>query len=250
MYHELQLFEESFDHHPVWGTEGNDLPLPTLAVGDLFEHDSLPAIHWRTPPEPGQVFKVIAIKHVFSETGPGPEANHLLMVAVALGDLESRQEAALDEAESALENQTRRGDFLSVLLRDLAQHTAPEVRDKLVQGIVSAMKGMSAHGIEDEAESAWEEAAMILQANDHLLADMLQGEIQADVRRAIAQLDREDRLTLWLADAELDDWFPDDWPDAQTALDPLTRWREAMDAAEQQMTQRVLTLLYAHEFPV
>lgn len=70
------------------------------------------------------------------------------------------------------------------------------------------------------------------------------------MRRAIAQLDREDRLTLWLADAELDDWFPDDWPDAQTALDPLTRWREAMDAAEQQMTRRVLTLLYAHEFPV
>ncbi len=84
MYQELQIFEESFEH-PVWGTEDNDLPLPTLAVGDLFEHDSLPGIHWRTPPEPGQVFKVVAIKHVFRETGSGPEADHLLKVSRSAG---------------------------------------------------------------------------------------------------------------------------------------------------------------------
>jgi hypothetical protein len=250
MYQELQLFEETFDGYPVWGTEGNDLPLPALRVGDLFEHESLPAMNWRTPPKPSQAFKVIAIKHVFRETGRGPEADHLLKVAVALDDLESRQEAALNEAETDLENQTRRGDFLSVLLCDLAKYKAPEVRNKLVQGIVSTMKDMAAHGIEDEAGNSWEEAAMILQADGHVLAEMLRGEIQADVRRAIAQLDSEDRLTLWLAAAGLDDWYPDDFPDAQSRFDPLTHSRRALDTAEEQLTEYVLSLLYAHDLPV
>lgn len=249
MYQELQLFEESFNRPPVWGAEGYGLPLPTLAVGDLFEHDSLPDLQWRRPPEPGQVFKVVAVKHVFRETGPGPEVNHLLMVAVALDDLQSRQDAELDQAEADAEHQTRRGDFLNALVCDLARHCAPEVRQKLVHGIVSSMKAMSAHGIEDEAQSAWEEAAMILQADGHILTNMLQSEIQADVGRAIAELEREDRLTLWLADAGLDDWYPDDFPKAQAAFDPLAHSRRTLDTAEEKLTRRVVTLLYEHVLP-
>lgn len=230
MYQELELFEETFDGRPVWSTEGNDLPLPPLAVGDLFEHDSLPNIRWRWSPEPGQVFKVIAIKHVFRETGRGPEATHLLKVAVALGDLESRQEAKLYQIETALEAQTRRGDFLDILIYELAIHNWPEVQDKLIQSIVSSMKATPARGIEDEAENAWQEAAIILQANNHLLADMLQREIQSEVQRAIAKLEREDRLILWLAAAGLDDWYPDDFPDAPTGFDPLKHSRRTVGA--------------------
>ncbi len=184
MYQELQLFEESFDRHPVWGTEGNDLPLPAMAVGDQFEHDSLPAIHWRMPPKPGQVFKVVAIKHVFSETGCGPEANHLLKVAVALDNLADRQETALIEAEQDLQRQTGRADFLQSVAREQARRTAPDVLNKVVDGIESEMKSMPAHGIESEAVSAWDEAAAILQANGHMLAEMQRSEIESSVRLA------------------------------------------------------------------
>lgn len=250
MYQELEIFEETFDGYPVWSTEGNDPPLPGLALGDLFEHDGLPNIRWRRPPEPGQIFKVIAVKHVFRETGCGPEANHLLKVAVALGDLESRHEAELYQANAALEDQTRRGDFLTALMWDLAKYNAPEIRSRLVQGIVLNMKITPARGIEDEAENEWEEAAIILQANDHLLADMLQREIQSDVQRAIAKLQREDRLTLWLAASGLDDWCPEDFPDAQASFDPLAHSSSTLDTAEEKLSRQVLSLLYAHDLPV
>lgn len=250
MYQELELFEETFDSGPVWGTEGNDLPLPTLAVGDLFGHDMLPDIHWRRPPESGQVFKVVAIKHVFRETGTGPEVNHVLMVAVALDDMESRQEAAWSQAESDLEIQTRRGDFLNALVCDLANHNAPEVQDKLVQGIVSAMKIVSARGINDEAENAWEEAAMILQSDGHDLAETLRGEIQADVLRAIKQSDREVQLILWLATAGLDDWCLGEFPLAQEAFNVLDHSRRALDTAGELLTERVLSLLCSHDLSV
>lgn len=248
MYQELELFEETFDGHPVWGTEGNDLPLPALRVGDLFEHESLPAINWRTSPKPGQAFKVTAIKHVFRETGPGPEADHLLKVAVALDDLESQQEAKLYQIETDLEAQTRRGDFLDILIYELAIHSAPEVQDKLIQSIMSSMKATPAREIEDEAKNTWEEAAIILQANHHLLADMLQREIKSEVQRAIAKLKREDRLIIWFAAAGLDDWSPDDFPNAQTGFDPLKHSRRTLETVESQLIEQVVSLLHAHDF--
>lgn len=249
MYQELELFEETFDGHPVWSTEGNNLPLPALAVGDLFEHDSLPNIRWRWPPEPGQVFKVVAIKHVFRDTGRGPEADHLLKVAVALGDLESRQEAKLHQAETALEAQTRRGDFLDILLYELAIHNGANVWEKLIQDSVSAMKTTPARGIHGEAEFAWEEAALILQAKDHLGADILQPYIQADAQQAIAKMNRVDRLTLWLEAAGMDDWSPDDFPNAQTGFEPLKHSRRNLETVESQLIEKVVSLLYAHDFP-
>lgn len=249
MYQELELFEETFDSRPLWSTEGNDLALPALAVGDLFEHDSLPNIRWRRPPELGQVFKVIAIKHVFRETGSGPEADHLLKIAVALDDLESRQEAARNEAETDLKNQTRRGDFLDFLLYELAIHNKTKVWEKLIQDIVSAMKITPARGIHGEAKFAWEEAALILQANDHLRADILQPYIKADAQRAIEKMNRVDRLILWLEAAGMDDFSPDDFPNAKTGFDSLKYSRKTLETVESQLIEQVVSLLHAHDFP-
>lgn len=61
MYQTLELFEDTFERDPIWSTEGSNSPLPALAVGDIFEHESLCNIDWRKGPEPGQVFKVTAI---------------------------------------------------------------------------------------------------------------------------------------------------------------------------------------------
>ena len=247
MYQELQLFEESFDRHPVWGTEGNDLPLPPLAVGDLFEHDSLPSINWRMPPEPGQVFKVVAIKHVFSENGRGPEANHLLKVAVALDNLADRQEAALIEAEQDLQRQTGRSDFLQSVARKQARRTAPDVLNKIVDGIESEMKSMPAHGIESEAVSAWDEAAAILQTDGHALADMLRSQMESIVRAAFKRLNDDDRLAVWLAYADLNECFYEDWPDVHAGFDPWTVWATTMGAVDEEVSGRVLNMLHEHQ---
>ena len=247
MYQELQLFEESFDRHPVWGTEGNDLPLPPLAVGDLFEHDSLPAIRWRMPPEPGQVFKVVAIKHVFSENGRGPEANHLLKVAVALDNLADRQEAALIEAEQDLQRQTGRADFLQSVAREQARRTAPDVLNKVVDGIELEMKSTPAHGIESEAVSAWDEAAAILQANGHDLAEILRSQIEFSVRLAFKRLGDDDRLAVWLAYADLNDCFYGEWPDVHSGFDPWTVWAATMQEVDEEVSGRITNMLYAHQ---
>ena len=247
MYQELELFEESFDGCPVWSTEGSDLPLPLIAVGNLFEHDGLPNICWRMPPEPTQVFKVIAIKHVFRETGRGAKTTHLLKVAVALGGLESRQEVELYQAETALENQTRRGDFLDFLLYELASHDAAEVWEKLILDTVSAMKTTPARGIHGEAEFAWEEAALIFQTSDHLQIDILQPYFRADVQRAIAKMNRIDRLILWLESAVLENWFPDDFPNAKTGFDPLKHSPKTLETVESQLMEHIVSLLHAHD---
>ena len=247
MYQELQLFEESFDRHPVWGTEGNDLPLPPLAVGDLFEHDSLPSINWRMPPEPGQVFKVVAIKHVFSENGRGPEANHLLKVAVALDNLADRQEAALIEAEQDLQRQTGRSDFLQSVARKQARRTAPDVLNKIVDGIELEMKSTPAHGIESEAVSAWDEAAAILQTDGHALADMLRSQMESIVRAAFKRLNDDDRLAVWLAYADLNECFYEDWPDVHAGFDPWTVWATTMGAVDEEVSGRVLNMLHEHQ---
>ena len=249
MYQELQLFEDSFDRHPVWGTEGNDSRLPTLAVGDLFEHDSLPAIDWRMPPEPGQVFKVVAIKHVFSENGRGPEANHLLKVAVALDDLADRQEVALIEAEQDLQRQTGRADFLHGMAREQARRTAPDVLNKLVDGIESDMKCTPAHGIDSEALCAWSEAAAILQADGLALAEILRSQIESSVRLAFKRLSADDRLAVWLAHADLNECFYEDWPGVHAGFDPWTTWAATMGAVDEEVSGRVMNMLYEDQCP-
>ena len=248
MYQELQIFEESFDSPPVWGTEGNGGPLPTLAVGDIFAHESLPAISWRRFPEAGQVFKVSAIKHAFRETGIGPLADHLLMVAVALDDFEARCDAEVADAEKALANQTRRADFFESLARGQARAAAPAPLDTVIKGIVSQLKTRPAHGVVSEAASEWEEAAQILQANDHLFAEILRSEIRSSVARALKQMSQADRLAVWLADADMKDWFFDnDWPDPEADFDPAACWGRALDEAEEKIVRRITSALLDHE---
>ena len=248
MYQELQIFEESFSSRfPVWGTEANDLPLPTLAVGDAFDHTSLPGIPWRMPPEPGQNFKVIAVRHAFSSTGPGPEADYVMQIAVALDDLESRQEAALIEAEQDLQRQTGRADFLQSVAREQARRTAPDVLNKVVDGIELEMKSTPAHGIESEAVSAWDEAAAILQANGHDLAEILRSQIEFSVRLAFKRLGDDDRLAVWLAYADLNDCFYGEWPDVHSGFDPWTVWAATMQEVDEEVSGRITNMLYAHQ---
>lgn len=241
----LLLFEESFHRPPLWITKAAS-PFPALAVGDSFEHGGLPAIRWCREPEAGQIFKITQIKHDFHDDEDGP--HYSLLVCVALDDFEARREAELADAEQALENQTRRADFFESLAQDQARSTAPAVMDTTVQSIVSRLKTRPAHGVVSEAVSEWEEAAQILQANDHLLAEMLRSEIRGSAVRALKQMGRADRLAVWLADADLNNWFSDqNWPDPKGAFDPLEQWRGALDETVNEITQRIFSELHAHE---
>ena len=195
----------------------------------------------------GQVFKVVAIKHVFSENGRGPEANHLLKVAVALDNLADRQEAALIEAEQDLQRQTGRSDFLQSVARKQARRTAPDVLNKIVDGIESEMKSTPAHGIESEAVSAWDEAAAILQTDGHALADMLRSQMESIVRAAFKRLNDDDRLAVWLAYADLNECFYEDWPDVHAGFDPWTVWATTMGAVDEEVSGRVLNMLHEHQ---
>lgn len=194
MYQELIVFVGSFDSHPVWGTEGNDLPLPTLAVGDVLE---VPTLHWHGIPEAKPVYRVTAVKHAFTDTGIGPEANHQVLVTIAQDDTPTL-DAELDKALEIAERHQKSSAFWQTMLNDLAQQQVPNLLDALVQVAREAMKNQPAHGM-TEASSEWTEAASILQADGHLLADTVNKQLVSRVHDAIQRLSREDRLFLWLA---------------------------------------------------
>ena len=246
MHYTLVLFEESFKHPPLWITKAPS-PFPALAVGDSFEHAGLPEIRWHREPEAGQLFKITQIKHDFHDDENGP--HHSLLVCVALDDLEARCDAELADAEQALANQTRRADFFESLAREQAGVAAPALIDTAVRGIVSRLKTQPAHGIASEVASEWEEAAQILQANDHLLAEILKTEIRRSVARALKQMSQADRLAVWLATADLNDWFFDeDWPDPEADFDPAVRWSGVLDEAEEKIVRRIESALLDHEW--
>lgn len=241
MYQELQLFEESFKSSPVWGTEGNDMPLPALHVGDIFDHHSLPSVRWWSPPQKDQHFKVMAVKHAFSEFGPGPETNHLMQVLVALDDFDNRQEAELRDAETSLASETRRADFVGELLADIAKKHARALFEAVEQSVIYTMKNSEAHDTGGEATNAWQEAAIILKADGHLFADMVRSDIKSKVAVALEKLSRADRLTMCLARSDLKDWFDSDtWPEKHSDFDPLNDWHEPMDEIEEELCNEVI----------
>lgn len=170
---------------------------------------------------------------------------------VALDDFEARRDAELADAEQALENQTSRANFLEGIGYELAQSAAPALLDKAIKGIVGRLKTRSAHGIVSEAASEWEEAAHILQANGHLLAEMLRSEIRGSVTVALKQMSRADRLSLWLAEMDLNECFTDfTWPDPEAAFEPLAHWSGTLDETENEIVQWILSALHAHELAV
>lgn len=244
MYQELQVFEDTFECQAFWGTEGNDLPLPAFSVGDVFEHQSVPHHRLRRMPEHDEVFKVVAVKHVFTETGPGPEANHLLMVAIALDGAVDPREQALEEARQELIGEKRRGDFFEALTKELGRHYGEQLFDQVAGRVESTMKANPATGIEEEAKSAWHETAKILQANGHILADMAVGEVEAAVWQTLTKLKRAEKIALLLQDSDLDGEYCGDWPAADEFFDPMVGARESMGFVAEQITKLVLSSLY------
>ncbi|MDP2416352.1 MAG: hypothetical protein U1D25_05500 [Hydrogenophaga sp.] len=237
MYQELIVHIDSFDAPPVWGTEANDLPLPTLAVGDVLE---VPGLAWHSPTKPHPVFRVTAVKHVFTDTGPGPEANHQLMVTVA-ADGSPTQEDELNDALAEAEQHQRHSAFWRSLLKDVARQRAPALMDAVLQGIQQAMQSRPAHGIE-AADNEWLEAARILQADGHGLADILRSTLGGSVYEAIKALPREERLVLWLAQSG----FDEEWEDSADPRDFEPDGRsDALNQLEDELLSQLQTeLLY------
>lgn len=199
MYQELIVHLDTFESPPVWGTEGNDLPLPTLAVGDVL---AVPGLTWRDAPDPQPVYRVTAVKHVFTEMGgPTPEANHQMVVTVAQHGAHTLDEELKEELASALndaEKHRKHSAFWRTLLQDVVEQRAPAIQGAVLQSIRQTMKNQPAFGMA-EAGNEWQEAASILQADGHELAEMLRGTLAGSVVQAVKALPREERLVLWLA---------------------------------------------------
>ncbi len=209
MYQELIVHFETFQSPEVWSTEGNDLPLPALAVGDVLEVP--PLAHERDRDGKPAVFRITAVKHTFTDTGSGPEANHRVLVTVK-EDGSRTPEEELDDALGEVEKHQQIGAFWRGLLEDVAEQRAPALMDAVLQGIRQAMKSQPAH-LASEARNAWQEAASILQADGHYLAEVLQGHLGGSVYEAIKALPREERLLLWLNEGG----FHEEW---ETAAEP------------------------------
>ncbi len=235
MYQELIVHIDTFRSQPVWSTEGNDLPLPTLAVGDVLE---VPPLAWHGAPADQPVFRVTAIKHVFTDTGPGPEANHQMVVTVA-EDGSRPLEDELDDALNEAEKHQKHSVFWRTLLQDVVEQRAPAIRGAVLQSIRQAMKNQPACDIA-EVSNAWQEAASILQADGHELAEMLRGTLAGSVHQAVKALPREERLVLWLAAGGLhEEWETGAEPHG---FEPDGR-SDALDSLQERLVRQLCTQL-------
>lgn len=234
MYQELIVFVDSFESEPVWSTEGNDLPLPALARGDVLDVPPLRGGPDEAPP----VWRVTAVKHVFNDAGRGPEANHQLLVTVR-EDKEPTLEQELEQAEVRNEELKQHSQFWQTLLGDIAEQQAPALRDALLQGIEHAMKRQPARGIET-ASNEWREAATIVQADGHMLEDMLTKQLRGSIHQALQGLPREERLLLWLEQGGLhEEWETSAQPQG---FEPDGR-SDALDRLQKKLLHRLLTRL-------
>lgn len=235
MYQELIVHLDTFQSPEVWGTEGNDLPLPALAVGDVLE---VPPLNWNRAPEEKAVYRVTAIQHAFTDTGAGPEANHQMRVTVA-EDGSPTLEDQLEEAQDEIEKHRQIAAFWRGLLEDVVEQRAPAIQGAVLQSIRQAMKNQPAFGMA-EAGNEWQEAASILQADGHELAEMLRGTLAGSVYQAVKALPREERLVLWLAAGGVHE----EWETAAEphGFEPDGR-SDALDHLQEKLVRQLHTLL-------
>jgi hypothetical protein len=233
MYQELQIFQDNFDGQLLWGTEGNDLPIPTLAKGDVFE---LPGAHWwEESRHQGTAYRVVSVSHVFTDTGPGPECNYLMKIVIEqFKPEESDLDLRAQELECELERESQKVDFLEHIATTAGGLAAPTIFKALVSDIVANMKSDPAHGIED-ADNAWHEAAIILNSNGHVLAQMMQDKLLEKIQHALRALSQTDRIALWIWCDGLETWMSvwDDlsWDKQLSSFDP-TEWNGVFDQVE------------------
>lgn len=229
MYQELQIFKDSVEGQLLWGTEGNDLPIPSLAKGDVFE---LPSAHWwEESRHQGTAYRVVSVSHVFTDTGPGPECNYLMKVVI---EQFKPEESDLDLRAQELERETQKVDFLEHIATTTGGLAAPTIFRALVSDIVANMKSDPAHGIED-AGNAWHEAAIILNSNGHLLAQMMQDELLGKIQHALQALSQKDRIALWIWCDGLETWMREwddfSWDKHRSSFDPA-EWKGVFDKVE------------------
>lgn len=137
------------------------------------------------------------------------------------------------------DRERRRAAFLSRLVEDLLPSVASDAFEACVAAVGRELKGQPGSGLEPGAATAWVEAAMIVQADGHLLFETLAGELQMAARRALATLDRRQRVMLWMS-REPDEWneHADLWGlDSTHGFDPLTR---NTDAIEDEVARQVI----------
>lgn len=217
----------------LWGTEGNDLPIPSLAKGDVFE---LPGAHWwEESRHQGTAYRVVSVSHVFMDTGPGPECNYLMKIVIEqFKPEESDSDLHVQELEHELERETQKVDFLEHIATTTGGLAAPTIFSALVSDIVANMKNDAAHGIE-EADNAWHEAAIILKSNGHLLAQTMRDELRREIQHALKALSSTDRIALWIWCDGLETWMREwddfSWDKRSSSFDPA-KWNGVFDEVE------------------
>jgi hypothetical protein len=244
MYQELQIFKNSIEGQLLWGTEGNGLPIPSLAKGDVFE---LPGAHWwEESRHQGLAYRVVSVCHAFTDSGRGPECNYLMKVSIEQfnpeeGDLNLHTQ----ELEQELERETQKVEFLKYIATSSGGLAAPIILEALINDIVTNMKNDAAHGIE-EADNAWHEAAIILKSNGHLLAQTMRDELRRKIQHALKALSSTDRIALWIGCDGLETWMQEwddlSWDKHRSSFDPI-EWVSEFDDIEERATKWLMAEL-------
>lgn len=249
MYQELQIFQDNFEGRLLWSTEGNDLAIPNLTKGDVFE---LPGAHWWEDAQlQGRAYRVVHVSHVFMDTGLGPECNHLMKVSIEqFNPEEDDLNLHAQELKRELERETQKVEFLKYIATSSGGLAAPIILEALINDIVTNMKNDAAHGIE-EADSAWHEAAIILKSNGHLLAQTMRNELRRKIQNALKALSSTDRIALWIGCDGLETWMQDwddlSWDKHRSSFDPI-EWTSAFGEVEERATKWLMAELPEVEY--
>jgi hypothetical protein len=146
------------------------------------------------------------------------------------------------EFEREAERMRHRAEFFAEVAGELVPAVARRILDACAEAIVTRLSTEPARGVDEDALSAWQEAAGILQADDHLLRETMISELQGLADEATRGLSVSDRVAVWLhtargeADADADLWDSEDL----RHFDPLTAYRGALDDAHERIVRQVL----------
>lgn len=241
--HLLQIDVEGMQHShgPIVLLESQS-PLPSLELGQRFDPDAWPPDRFGPPVADGEALFVVRSETRVREVGRALLCHRTLTLAASADP----QYVEVVEARAETESQRRLAEFAESLARNMAADLAQGLVDRCAADIEGELRSTPSRGLAAADQTAWHEAAEVLQADQHLLRSETESEVESLVYAAVRSLTLAQRQALWLHrenSAESTDlkYLTDEWADRDLlSFDPATAWPGALDAVEAAIVRRVL----------
>jgi len=244
--HLLQIDVDGMQHsHGPLVLLKTDTMLPSLELGQRFDLETWPEHRFGPTVEQDQALFVVRIETRFHHTGSTLLCHRTLTLAAS----PDPQYLELLDAQAETESQSRRAEFAELLARSMAADLCAGLLDRCAAGIESELRSTPARGLTANDQTAWLEAAEVVQAAGHLLREEVDSEVASLADAAVRRLSLAQRQALWLHYEDSPEstdlkYVTDEWATRDLSdFDPAKAWPGALEEVESAIVRRVLTAL-------